>query len=129
MIRGVLKHQGEVNEVMGSLEWKTVGRMDGMTVTINSNDESVAVRVFSDLSGIAALTWVASIAIGLVAGGIVVDSLQPASLLVAASILGAGGTVGMGVDAPGRSVPDGEICRLCGDSAGIGSIGVGYSSP
>ena len=97
VIRGVLKHQGEVKEVMGSLEWKTVGRMSGMTVTINSNDESVAVRVFNDLSGIAALTWVASIATGLVAGGIVVDSLQPASLLVAASILGAGGTVGMGV--------------------------------
>ena len=97
VIRGVLKHQGEVNEVMGSLEWKTVGRMNGMTVTINSNDESVAVRVFNDLSGIAALTWVASIATGLVAGGIVVDSLQPASLLVAASILGAGGTVGLGV--------------------------------
>lgn len=97
VIRGVLRHHGEVSEVMGSLEWKTVGRMNQMRVTINSSDESVAVRLFNDLSGLAALTWVGSIVTGLVAGGIVVDSLQPASLLVAASILGAGGTLGMGV--------------------------------
>lgn len=97
VIRGVLKHQGEVNEVMGSLEWKTVGRMAQRTVTINSSDESVAVRVFGDLTGIAALTWVASIATGLAAGGIIVDSLQPASLLVGAWILAGWGAVGVGV--------------------------------
>ena len=97
VVRGVLKHQGEVNEVMGSLEWKTVGRMAKTTVTISSSDEGVAVRVFGDLTGIAALTWVGSIATGLAVGGILVDSLQPDSLLVGAWILGAWGTVGFGV--------------------------------
>ncbi len=97
VIRGALKHQGAVNEVMGSLEWKTVGRMAQTTVTINSSDESVAVRVFGDLTGIAALTWVGSIAAGLAAGGIIVNSLQPDSLLVGAAIVGAWGAVGAGV--------------------------------
>lgn len=97
VIRGALKHQGVINEVMGSLEWKTIGRMDQLKVTITSSDERVAVRVVSDVSGLAALTWVVSIVTGLVAGGIVVFTLQTGSLLVAASILGAGGTVGVGV--------------------------------
>ncbi len=97
VIRGVLRHEGVTNEVMGSLEWKTVGRMDQLTVTITSSDERVAVRVVSDASGLAALTWVGSIVTGLVVGGIVVSALQPASLLVAASILAAGGTAGVGV--------------------------------
>ena len=96
VIRGVQKHQGEVNEVMGSLEWKTVGRMDQMAVTISSNDENVSISVFNDLSGIAALTWIGSITVGLIAGGIVINALQPASVLVTTSILGAGGAVGLG---------------------------------
>ena len=61
VIRGVLKHQGATHEVLGSLEWKTVGRIDQLTVTITASDERVAVRVLSDVSGLAALTWVGSI--------------------------------------------------------------------
>ena len=97
MARRVLNHQGEMREVMGSLEWKTVGRVDQLSVTVNSTDESVSVRVFDDLSGVAALTWVASLTAGLVSAGIVVDSLQPDSMMVTASILGAGTTAGLGV--------------------------------
>ena len=96
VIRGAVRHSGEVREVMGSLEWRTVGRMSQTTVTINSDDDSVAVRVFNDLSGIAVLTWVPAIVIGLGVGGIVVDTLQP-SLLVTVSILGVAAAVGAGV--------------------------------
>lgn len=97
VIRGVQENDGKVNEVMGSLEWRSVGRMTGMTVTINSNDERVVIRVVNDLSGIAALTWIASIVTGLAAGGLIVAALPPASLVVTGAILGAGGTAGVGV--------------------------------
>ncbi len=81
---------------MGSIEWRTVGRMSQTTVTIHSDDEGVAVRVFRDLSGIAALTWIPPITIALLVGGIVVESMQP-SVLVGVSILGIAGTVGVGL--------------------------------
>jgi hypothetical protein len=94
--RSVNRH-GEMREVMGSLEWKTVGRVNQLSITVNSTEEGVSVRIFDDVAGIAALTWVASMAAGLVSGGLIVNSLQPDSIVVEASILGAGATAGFGV--------------------------------
>jgi len=97
VIRGTLKHHGRVKEVLGSLEWETLNRVDQLTVTVNSTDDNVSVRIFDDLSGVAALTWVGSLTAALIASGVIVDAIQPDSLLVTASILGGGATAGLGV--------------------------------
>ena len=95
VIRGISGHEGEVREVMGALEWTSVGRMTRTTVTIDSSADAVAVRVRRDVSGLAALTWIGSITTGLIAGGVVAGALQPASFVVAASIVGTGGMIGV----------------------------------
>lgn len=96
VVRGALNHHGEVSEVMGAVEWKSVGRVDRMTVTITSSDETSSVRIFHDASGLAALTWVGSITSGLILGVAAVGALDPSSLLMTAFILGAGGAMGIG---------------------------------
>jgi hypothetical protein len=97
VVRRVLAHEGHTSEVMGSVEWRSVGRIDGIMVTVDSSEESASVRVVDNLSGIAALTWIGSITAGLVAGFLTIEALHPTSLLVSASILGAGGSAGVGL--------------------------------
>lgn len=96
-VRSMLNHHGKVKEVMGAVEWKSVGRLDEMMVTITSSDNDSSVRVHTDASGLAALTWVGSITAGLVAGGMAVEVLDPSSILMTASLIGTGGAVGIGV--------------------------------
>ena len=97
VVRATLKQRGEVHEVAGAVEWKSVGRIARTTVTINATSESVALRVHSDASGVAALTWLGTIGAGLAAGAGLVGALQPESVLAVVSIVGAGGLAGVGV--------------------------------
>lgn len=97
LIRQQAGHDGEVREVLGAVEWRSVGRMTRTTVALDPGEGSVTVRVREDASGLAAFTWIGSIAAGLVAGGIVIDTLQPASVLAVGAILAAGGLAGAGV--------------------------------
>ena len=97
VVRATLKQRGEVHEVAGALEWQSVGRIARTTVTINATSESVTLRVHSDASGVAALTWLGTIGAGLAAGAGLVGVLQPESELAVASIVGAGGLAGLGV--------------------------------
>ncbi len=96
-VRGLLNHHGRIKEVMGSVEWNTVGRMTQVMVTVTSTDHDSSIRVSNDASGLAALTWVGSITAGLVMGGVAITALDPSSLLMTASLLGTGGAIGLGV--------------------------------
>ena len=96
VIRGSLRHQGVVRDVMGSVEWSSVGRPTRTTVTVQSHDESVSIRVFTDLSGVAAMIWVVTIVSSLGVAGAIVDSLQP-SFAAALPIFGIAGAVGVGL--------------------------------
>jgi len=101
VIREVVKKQGVISEVMGTLEWKTVGDLHSTSVSIHSTDQGVGVRVFKDLSGAAALTWIGSIIAGLGPAFAILDSLQSPSDVVIFSTLGAGLAVGFGI---GRTI-------------------------
>lgn len=95
VIRESLHHPGEIRDVMGGIEWRAVGQVSRTTVTIHSDDESVSIRVFSDLSGLATLTWLAPIVSSLVVGGLVAGALQ-ATVLGSFAIVGIAGAVGVG---------------------------------
>jgi len=101
LVRSTLGQRGEVDEVLGVLEWQSVGRMTRTTITIRTHGESSALRVQTDASGVAALTWLGSIGVGLVAGAGLVGALHPDSVLAAVSIVGAGGVAGVGI---GRTI-------------------------
>ena len=96
VIRKALRHPGEVRDVMGAVEWRSVGRTSSTTVTIHSQEESTSIRVFNDLSGLAAVIWIGPILTALICGSAIAAAVQP-TLMGALPILGGAALVGAGV--------------------------------
>lgn len=90
-------HEGEVREVMDSVEWATVGRLTKTTVAIRNGEDATEVRVRVDGSGAAAFTWLGSIGVGVLASGIVAASIEPATTMGVVAMLGTGGGLGAGL--------------------------------
>lgn len=90
-------HEGEVREVMDSVEWATVGRLIKTTVAIRTGEDGTDVRVRMDASGAAAFTWLGSVGFGVLVGGIVATSIEPATTMGLVSMLGIGGGLGAGL--------------------------------
>lgn len=90
-------HEGEVREVMDSVEWATVGRLIKTTVAIRKGEDGTEVRVRMDASGAAAFTWLGSVGFGVLVGGIVATSIEPATTMGLLSMLGIGGGLGAGL--------------------------------
>jgi len=97
VVRGSTQHQGSVKEVLGSLEWKTVGEVNEIAVTATSQEQGTSIRVIGNRGAAATLTWGFSVAGGFVAAGITGAFLSPDSLLVGIGILATGGTAGLGL--------------------------------
>jgi hypothetical protein len=98
VIRGVLSHEGALNDVMGSIVWSTGGLMSQTTVTITPDEDSVSVRVFNDRGGLAVLTWTAPVLVGLVTAFATLNAINPtAGGGVWLSMLAGGVVVGAGV--------------------------------
>ncbi len=74
VVRGALRHQGEIRDVMGAAEWSSVGLVSRTTVTVHSHDDSVSIRVFTDLTGVALAIWIAPILFSFVIGAIIIQS-------------------------------------------------------
>lgn len=96
-VRRYAGHDGEIREVLGSVEWRSMGLVTGTTLAIDEGDDKIVIRVRADASGLAAFTWIGSIVAGLVAGGVAVGAVQPGSILGVAAIVGSGGAVGVGL--------------------------------
>ena len=90
-------HEGEVREVMDSVEWATVGRLIKTTVAIRNAEDTTEVRVRVDASGAAAFTWLGSVGFGVLVGGAVATSIEPTTMMGLASMLGIGGGLGVGL--------------------------------
>lgn len=97
LIRAQMGHGGEVREVLDSVEWSTVGRITKTTVALRDHDGETDVQVRVDASGLAALTWVGSIGLGVLAGGAIATVVDPATTLGVAATLGVAGSVGVGL--------------------------------
>jgi len=97
VVRGSTQHQGSVQDVLGSLEWRTVGQVNEIAVTATSQEQGTSIRVIGDRGAAATLTWGFSVAGGFVAAGITGAFLSPDSLLVGIGILATGGAAGLGL--------------------------------
>lgn len=91
-IRQATGHQGQVTEVLGSLEWKTVGEVSQIHVTVSPREGQTIVRVLADRGGAGALTFVFPGLAGLIsigiAGAIIEPSTVPGVLSIVALALG-----------------------------------------
>jgi hypothetical protein len=97
VVRDSTQHQGSVKDVLGSLEWKTIGQVNEIAVTATSQEQGTSIRVIGDRGAAATLTWGFSVAGGIVAAGVTGAFLSPDSLLVGIGILATGGTAGLGL--------------------------------
>lgn len=94
VVRSVTRHQGDVKEVLGSLEWKTVGEVSQIAVTVRAEEDGTIVQILGDRGQSAALTWFLSIFGGLATGGIVGAIVEPATVLGGVGIMAACGAAG-----------------------------------
>lgn len=97
VVRDSTQHQGSVQDVLGSLEWKTIGQVNEIAVIATSQEQGTSIRIIGDRGAAATLTWGFSVAGGIVAAGITGALLSPDSLLVGIGILATGGTAGLGL--------------------------------
>lgn len=93
-IRRTLEHQGKVSEVLGGVQWKTVGELSAINVNISPRGERTSLQVVGDRSAAGAATFIFPMA----GAGILVGALgavfDPGSALgitsLVAGLLGGG---------------------------------------
>ncbi len=95
VLRRSTGHEGEVRQLLGAVEWATVGRITKTTVALRGAGNSSEVRVQADASGLAALTWIGTAALGGLAGLLGVSLVQPATTLGALGIVVVGISLGL----------------------------------
>ena len=69
-IRRAAKHQGEASEVLGGVEWKTVGELSAINVNISPRGDSTSIQIVGDLSGAGAFTFTFSMVVAAVLVGV-----------------------------------------------------------
>jgi hypothetical protein len=57
-IRRAAEHQGEASEVLGGVEWKTVGEVSAINVNISPRGDSTSIQIVGNRSSAGALTFV-----------------------------------------------------------------------
>lgn len=77
LIRRTLEHQGEASEVLGGVEWKTVGQLSAVNVNISPRGDSTSVQIVGDRSGAGAVTFTFSMAGAAILVGALGGTLQP----------------------------------------------------
>ena len=78
-----------MTELLGSLEWKTVGEPSQIHVTVSPRDGKTAVRVFVDRSPAGVLTYLFPGIVGLLAIGVGGAILEPNTVVGVGSLIGA----------------------------------------
>jgi hypothetical protein len=86
-IRRVTGHQGKVTEVLGSLEWETVGELSQIHVTVTPLEGQTTVSVLANRELEGALTYFLSGVVGLVGMGIIGAITEPTSVIAITSLV------------------------------------------
>ena len=76
-IRTVMQHQGRTREVLGAMEWTTVGEVSQVAVTVRTDGGQTVVHVMADRSGAAFVTPLVSIALGAFMAAITGSIIEP----------------------------------------------------
>ena len=95
VIRRIMQHQGRVKEVLGTVEWSTVGEVSQVAVTVDGRQNETAIRVTGDRGPAAVLTLVSSCGAWALAGAVTGAILEP-GLVGGLSIMGTALVAGLG---------------------------------
>jgi hypothetical protein len=77
LIRMKLEHQGEASEVLGGIEWKTVGELSAVNVNISPRGDSTSIQIVGDRGGAGAVTFTFPVAGAAILAGALGGALQP----------------------------------------------------
>ncbi len=76
-LRRAAEHQGEAREVLGGMEWNTVGEVSGISVNISPRGDATSIQIVGDRSGAGVLTALFSTLGSLFLVGVVGSILEP----------------------------------------------------
>jgi hypothetical protein len=93
-IRRAAEHQGEASEVLGGVEWKTVGDLNAINVNISPRDDSTSVQIVGDRSGAGALSFIFPMMASAILVGALGGTFEPTSAAGIISLVT--GTLGAG---------------------------------
>jgi len=88
LIRRTLEHQGEASEVMGGLEWKTVGELSVVSVNVSPRGETTSIQIVGDRGGSGAITFTFPMAGSAILIGALGGILQPESIAAIVGLVG-----------------------------------------
>jgi hypothetical protein len=93
-IRRAAEHQGEASEVLGGIEWKTVGDLSAINVNISPRGDSTSIQIVGDRSGAGAVCFTFPMAAAAILVGALGAGLEPTSAAGIISLVT--GTLGAG---------------------------------
>lgn len=93
-IRRAAEHQGEASEVLGGVEWKTVGELSAINVNISPRGDSTSVQIVGDRNAAGALSFVFPMMASAILVGALGASFEPTSAAGIISLVT--GTLGAG---------------------------------
>lgn len=94
LIRREVEQQGQASEVLGGVEWKTVGELNNIHVNISPRGESTSVQIVGDRSAAGAITFTFPMAAAAVLVGALGAAFEPSSAVGIVSLVG--GLLGSG---------------------------------
>jgi hypothetical protein len=93
-IRKAAEHQGEASEVMGGVEWKTVGALSAINVNISLRGDSTSIQIVGDRGPAGGVTFIFPMAASAILVGALGAAFDPDTALGIITLVG--GTLGSG---------------------------------
>jgi hypothetical protein len=81
VIRRVAEHQGDAREVLGGVEWKTVGELSSINVNVSPRGDRTSIQIVGDRGGAGAVTFTLPMAGAAILMGALGGALEPTSAL------------------------------------------------
>ena len=94
LIRRTAEHQGEAAEVLGGVEWKTVGELSAINVNITPRGDATSIQIVGDRSGAGAVTFTFPMAGAAILVGALGAAFEPTSTVGIVSLIS--GVLGSG---------------------------------
>jgi hypothetical protein len=94
LIRRSAEHQGEAAEVLGGVEWKTVGELSAINVNITPRGDATSIQIVGDRSAAGAVTFTFPMAGAAVLVGALGAAFEPTSAVGIVSLVS--GVLGSG---------------------------------
>jgi hypothetical protein len=94
LIRRSASHQGEAAEVLGGVEWKTVGELSAINVNISPRGDATSIQIVGDRSGAGAVTFMVPMTVSAILVGALGAAFEPTSAVGIVSLVS--GVLGSG---------------------------------